>query len=88
MRSPAFRVRIRPAVEVVRQSYGKLIALGRHVMKRIGIVAMLALAVLASGRPRLHAEESPAATTRSVNIAAVDAKGGIVTDLTAADLTV
>jgi hypothetical protein len=57
-------------------------------MKRIGLVLMLAFAALSAGRPNLEAEGPLAATTRSVNISAVDAKGGMVADLTAADVTV
>ncbi len=57
-------------------------------MKRIGLVLMLAFAVLSAGPANLDAEAPLAATTRTVHLAAIDAKGGIVADLTAADLTV
>ena len=57
-------------------------------MKRMGLVLMFALAVLLAGRPKLQAGGPPAPTTRTVRIAAVDAKGAMVTDLTATDVAV
>ena len=56
-------------------------------MKPIGIALMLAI-VAFSAKPADVKAVPLTATTRTVHLAAVDAKGAVITDLTAADLTV
>ena len=58
-------------------------------MKPIGMLLMVMLAIVTlSAGPADLATMAPAATTRMVRLGAIDGKGAVVTDLTAADLTV